>query len=168
VNPEAADRSRMLRIEGIERSSLEDPDGLAEMAREAEAFLAAHRWCQSIRQGYLDRGWAGILAVFLFDIEPAPAADASVWVIVGDLPPAYLDLVTCPNGAAAVEGYVGAMQEWVDCVLARQSLEGLIPVYRRGSLVEVPPTLEFARALGDRLAVIRDVILSQLGDELGA
>jgi hypothetical protein len=39
---------------------------LLQLAEEAQRFLLSHSWCQAIRKGYLDRGWAGILAVFYF------------------------------------------------------------------------------------------------------
>ncbi|GBC94071.1 hypothetical protein HRbin15_02578 [bacterium HR15] len=162
------DTSRMIRIEELRTGVIEDADEIREMAQEAEQFLRSHAWCQSVRQGYLDRGWAGVLAVFYFEIEPAPnsLADQAVWVIVGDLPPAYLDIVHCPSGAAALEGYVGAMWEWVEHVKQGKPVEGLIPVYYRGSLRRVPPTREMAQLLESRLRFIEEHILPQFRPEL--
>ncbi len=162
------DTTRMIKIEDLAKCALEDVDELQEMAREAEQFLCSHWWCQRVRQGYFDRGWAGILAVFYFEIEPAPnsSADEAVWVIVGDLPPAYLDIVSCPNGAVAIEGYVGAMWEWVERVKAGESIEDCIPVYYRGSLTRVPPNQEMAEMLESRLEFIEEKILSQFEEEL--
>ncbi len=161
------DTSKMIKLADLLDSDVEDATELKDMAAEAEGFLLSHKWCQSIRQGYFDRGWSGILAVFYFEIKPATkSADDAVWVIVGDLPPAYLDVVTCPNGAAAVDGYVGAMREWVEHVKAGKSVKGLIPVFVRDSLLPVPSTLEFAEMLEGRLDFIEEHILAQFEDEL--
>jgi hypothetical protein len=160
------DTSKMIRIQDLPNSGLEDAAELEEMAREATEFLRSHHWCLSIKEGFLDRGWAGILAVFYYEIAPAGSADSSVWVITGDLPPAYLDIQTCPNGAAAIDGYVGAMQEWVEHVRRGESVDGLIPVRRRNSLAPVTPSLEYADMLAKRLDFIDKRILPQFEAEL--
>ena len=103
-------KDNMIQIGNIPQSGLEETFELQKMASEAEAFLLSQDWCKSILNGYLDRGWAGILAVFYFEIIPTTInADNNVWIIVGDLPPAYIDTKSCPNGATAIDGYVGAM-----------------------------------------------------------
>ncbi|MEM4409765.1 MAG: hypothetical protein QXI19_13595 [Candidatus Caldarchaeum sp.] len=140
---------------------------LRQMAAEAKSFLLGHRWCQSVRQGYLDRAWPGILAIFYFEIVSAPhsSADDAVWVIVGDLPPAYIDIGSCRDGIAALEGYVGAMWGWVEAVKEGRSVEEEIPVYYRYSFLEVPPTLEFALMLEQRLCFIEDHLLPPVASE---
>ena len=156
------DTSTMIRLEDLAAAPLEDAEELAEFGTEAEDFLCSHRWCRSIRQGYFWDGWAGILAIFYVEIEPAGQADGPVWVIVGDIPPAYMDIVTCPEGADALECYVGAMQEWVDHVKKGQPVDDQIPVRRRVSLAPMPPTLEAAEMLESRLEFIRERLLPQL------
>ncbi len=154
------DKEKLTNIGDLARSTMEGRKELAELALEAMEFLQWHRWCKSVQHAYLDRGWPGVLAVFYFEIETSTRmADNDLWVVVGDLPPAYLDVASCPNGAIALESYVYAMQEWVDHVYAKQSLEDVIPVYRRHSLVRVKPTAEYAKQLANRLDFIRTKIL---------
>jgi hypothetical protein len=82
-----------------------------------------------------------------------------VWVIVGDVPPAYITVEDAPNPATALDAYIGAMQEWVDAARAGGSVADLIPV-------NVPPTVENAERLGRRLQFIDEEILSQYADDL--
>lgn len=150
----------MININVLSTSGIENAVELADMASEATHFLQWHHWCKKILHGYLDRGWAGMVAVFYFEIETASAsADETLWVIVGDIPPAYIDTYNCPNGVAALNGYVDAMQEWVDLVNAGQPLQDVIPVYRRYSFVEVKPSDEYASMLASRLMFIRSDII---------
>lgn len=157
----------MIRIEDILSSGIEEAEGIAKLAQEAEAFLSSHKWCHEIISGYFDRGWSGIVGVFYFNIEPGESnADNSVWVIVGDLPPAYIVVDECPNGAAAIDGYVGEMRRWVDAVKNSKPVNNLIPVLRRGSFVSVESTTEFAEMLESRLDVIDREILTLFENEL--
>jgi hypothetical protein len=69
----------------------EDTALLCEMAENAETFLKSFSWCLAIRESFFGAGVGKIIAVFLFRISPArPDIDEWLWVIVGDLPPAYL------------------------------------------------------------------------------
>lgn len=139
-------------IKEIRESGRNDDRSVGAFARSAERFLEAQRWCQAIVRGYVDRAWEGILGVFFFEIIPrTPDADSTVWVITGDLPPAYV-CNDSRTGAEALEAYVYEMQRWVDAARAGRSVEDLIPV-------NVPPKLEFADMLASRLDFIRTKIL---------
>ena len=81
---------------------------------EAEHFLTAHQWASSIQARYLGAAIEGVIYVFLFGIEATQAdVDEFVWVIVGDVPPAYITCEDAPNPYGAVDGYLGAMEDWV-------------------------------------------------------
>ena len=153
----------LIKIEDLPGSDATDAEGLVKLAREAESFVLWHRWCGGIRQGYLDFDWYGILALFYFEIEPAsPEADDRLWVVVGDAPPAYLDLESCPTETAAIEGYVDELQRWVAAVKAGQSIKELMPVYRRISLQRVEPTQRIAEDLQRRLDFLRSEIIAHM------
>lgn len=157
------DYADLIKIEDLPNSGVEDAAGLVKLGQEAENFLMWHQWCGAVRQGYLDYDWYGILALFYFEIEPAsPNADNNLWVIVGDVPPAYLDLESCPTATAAIEGYVYELQRWVDAVNAEELVDELMPVYERISLKRVAPTPEFARMLESRLDFVRLEIISHM------
>jgi hypothetical protein len=152
----------MINITAIASSSLEYKADLATLAEEANTYLLSHSWCKKIIKGMLDRGWSYILGVFYFEIEPAfDNVPTHVWVIVGDIPPAYIDVKDNPNGACAIDGYVSEMQRWVDHVKHGKSVDNLIPV-------NAPPSLEYAEMLQTRLNLIRDNILLNLSDEIAS
>jgi hypothetical protein len=146
-------------IDKIRPGKASDRLSFERLAQKAQEFLRSQKWCMGIRRGFLDIGWEGILAVFFFEIEPAsPDVDDSVWVIVGDLPSAYI-CNDSPNGPSALEGYVWEMKRWVRAVRKGKPVTELIPV-------NVPPTKEYADMLGSRLKFIEKELLSQFKDQI--
>ena len=53
-------------------------------------------------------------------------AELYIWVVVGDLPPAYLSVSYCRNVYQAFNGYCREMQAWVDAVNAGEPVDKLI------------------------------------------
>ena len=78
---------------------------------------------------------------------------------MGDLPPAYLTTEDCPNPAAALDGYIGAMMEWVHAAQNGESVADLIPV-------NVPATKENGDMLKTRLNFLDDRILKDYHNDL--
>jgi len=130
-------------------SDLTDDETIA-LARKATDFLTAFRWCAVVKEGFLAFNSSYIIGVFLFRIEPRlRGVDDTLWVVVGDGPPAYLVCDKAPDWRAALSCYVEEMQKWVDAVRAGKSVEDIIPV-------DVTPTLEHADMLSRRLSFIQD------------
>ena len=148
----------MVSIEDIPGSRLADRDRLTAMAVQTSAYLLGHGWCRSIRRGFLERAVAGVLAVFYFEIEP-DQADEAVWVITGDIPPAYMDVESCSNGAEALDAYLDCMDEWVQAVREGRPIEDLIPVGYADTGRPIEPTPDAAAELAGRLAFIRDELV---------
>src|SRR5262245_45603207 len=85
------------------------------MRADAERFLGSSAWCGGVDESYFGLGVGGIVAIFLFRIRPAQAGvDEWLWVVTGDLPPAYLVTDQAPNPACALKTYIGLMREWVE------------------------------------------------------
>ncbi|GIV14997.1 MAG: hypothetical protein KatS3mg022_0432 [Armatimonadota bacterium] len=129
-------------------------------AKEARDFLLAHSWCRTVRSLSLRKWVEGIFALFYAEIEPEPGsgADEAVWVIVGDLPPAYIDVFSATTAREALEAYMGLLEEWVEAVRVGEPLDELMPIYHRYSLVPVPPTLRFAEMMSLRLQFLQDLL----------
>jgi hypothetical protein len=106
--------------------------------------------------------YPGIVGVFLFQFVLAGKEIGEwVWVLVGDLPPAYITCEDCPNPATALDGYIGAMEEWVEAAEHGGPTDHLIPV-------NVVPSKENAQRLKARLNWLDEKILSGLADDLRA
>jgi hypothetical protein len=156
------DTSNMIEITNLKSSNIEDCEEVISLSQEAKRFLESQSWCKSVVKGMFDRGWNYIVGVFLFFIEPAhEGIPDCIWVIVGDLPPAYIDANDNPNGACAIDAYVLEMEKWVEGVMRGHSVEDLIPV-------NVQPRIENAEMLRQRLDIIKSTILVHLNDEIQA
>jgi hypothetical protein len=132
-------------IENLRGDSDEDTELLRRMADEALLFLNQFDWCKEIREFYFGLGIGGVLAVFLARILPSQKrVDEWLWVVVGDLPPAYLVTDAASTPVAALRGYIEEMRKWVAAVWAGKSLDNVIPV-------NAPATLQNADALCSRL-----------------
>ena len=154
MRPSKLDTSKLVPTKNLRGDDEEDTVLLNEMLREAEAFVSKFPWCRSIAESCVSEvAIGGVVAAFLFRIEPAsPEVDDQLWVIVGDLPPAYLVTDQAPDGETALRLYIGEMRRWVEAAKNRLYVDNLIPV-------EAPPTAENADALETRLDYIESRIL---------
>jgi len=102
---------------------------LGDLAQQARNYLTSRRWCRTVIDAHLAFGIGGVVGVFLFSIEPTDAAfDDILWVVVGDLPPAYL---VCDNAAdwrGALNAYIYEMRRWIAAVRSGASFDDFIPV----------------------------------------
>jgi hypothetical protein len=147
------DVSKMQPVDLIEGDSVVDTDLLKQTATEAYNFICGQDWCEHVDRQYLAYGVGGVVAVFFFQITPsAKDVDSCLWVIVGDLPPAYLVVDDSPTAADALDGYCSLMMEWVEAVEAGESVDELIPV-------NASPTIENAEQLKGRLQFLRSEVI---------
>jgi hypothetical protein len=126
---------------------------LKTMLNDARAFLQSFDWCCQIKQSFFGFGIPGVAAVFLFEIRPVKEEiDNWLWVIVGDVPSAYLVTDEARNPAQALQVYISEMRLWVTAVKEDRSTSDLIPV-------NAPPTIEYAEMLHSRLAFLETGVL---------
>lgn len=78
--------------------------------------------------------------------------DGCLWVIVGDIPPAYIVATENPTPGDALDAYIVEMTDWVEAAERGESVEELIPV-------NVPPSKEWAQLLRGRLEYLGSKIL---------
>ncbi len=141
------DTTEMTRV-----SDLTDEDVVA-LARKAANYLTAFRWCAGVRESFLAFDIGCVLGVFLFHIEPRlVGVDDTLWVVVGDGPPAFIVCDDAPDWFGALRCYIREMRRWVDAVRAGDSLDGIIPV-------NVSATPEHAEMLSSRLEFIQDHVI---------
>jgi hypothetical protein len=140
-------------------ASIEDPR-VVELARRAEQFLAGLRWCRRVIEAELAWAAGDTLGVFRMRVDPAREDIADVvWVITGDLPPAYLTYEPHHTWQDAVRQYTDEMQRWVEAAKGGASVSHLLPV-------NVPPTPEYAARLESRLVFLRTHVLAVPAESL--
>jgi len=126
---------------------------LRDMERKARDFISQFEWCEGISDFYFGAGIGDVFAVFLAHIKPArPAVDRYLWIVVGDIPSAYLVTDDCPDPREALEGYIWEMRKWVALAKQGRSSEDVIPV-------NVPATPECAKQLEVRLDTLEQKII---------
>jgi hypothetical protein len=151
------DISEMRSVDSIEGDSIVDTGLLREMAAEAYEFIYAQEWCEHIDHQYLAYGVGGIVALFLFQITPLfEEVDTCLWVIVGDLPLAYIVVEDNPTPTDALDAYCSEMGAWVEAVEKGESVEDIIPV-------NAPATRDNAGQLKGRLEYLRSKIMPLIG-----
>ncbi|MCX6853467.1 MAG: hypothetical protein NTV80_01020, partial [Verrucomicrobia bacterium] len=110
-------------------------------------------WCSRVLAMYSAFNLVDKIGVSLARIKPSQeGVDDVLWLVVGDLPPAYLVCDDATNFLEALQCYVREMDLWVSAVQSEATLEGVIPV-------NVPPTAENADLLARRLKFIRENVL---------
>jgi hypothetical protein len=156
------DGTKVVLLDEFKDSDPEEEQGVRKLAERGRKYLESFRWCEKVERQYVGIGLAGIVGVFLCDIVPTEAhVDDRVWVVMGDLPPAYITTEHAPNPACALLGYVEEMQSWVDAVRRGESVDELIPV-------NVEPTQEYATMLDTRLDILRRHLDDEYGEDLQA
>ncbi len=121
---------------------------LRKMSEDAKQYISSFRWCETILSSYFGGGVGGIFAVFFFHIRPSGSDVAPwIWIVVGDIPSAYLPVTDCESPAEVFRSYLRGMNRWVE--LARKGQNGTpeqgVPP------VKVPATPEWAERLNKKL-----------------
>ena len=144
---------KVVPIETLRGRSTFEVEELLVLYDEAAEYLRAFSWCGTIEEGFAGICVPGLFGVFLFRFVPArEGVDPWVWVVAGDLPPAYLTTENAPNPACAVDAYIGAMRSWVRAVQEGRPVKDEIPV-------TAPATIPYATALDARLTLLDHEVL---------
>ena len=126
---------------------------LSELELQAVNFIRSFAWSGELLALYEGYQEPGIIGVFLVHLLPvAVGVDEWLWIVVGDLPPAYLIADGNPTWQRAIAGYIDEMQRWVDAAKTGAPVDDLIPV-------NTPPTAEYAAMLESRLRTLSETLL---------
>lgn len=126
------------------------------MADEARQYILGFRWAPRKFECDFVWGVGGVFAIFLFKFEQLIAGtDDKLWVVVGDVPSAYMVVEPDDSPREAVESYCQMMEEWCDAVMAKSGLSEVYPV-------EAAPTLANADLLRRRINFIRQDFIAKI------
>lgn len=154
------DLTKVESLASIEAELPEYKDEIRTMRERADDYIRTFPWCRGITETRAGIVIPGVVGVFLHRIIPAhDGVDDWVWSIIGDVPPAYISLDDAPNPATALDGYIGAMQDWVEAVRLGRPLDDVIPV-------DVPPEPKFAAMLESRLNYLSQLLDADYAEDL--
>jgi hypothetical protein len=142
-------------VERMAGDGEEDTALLQAMLQEAKNYISSFSWCESIRNSYFAGGVGKIFAIFLFNISSLRTdVDKWMWIVVGDVPPAYFPWEDCHSSGDVFDAYIAGMKKWVQ--LAREgreaNAEDCVPP------VNVPATPEWAESLDTRLRSLTELV----------
>ncbi|MEO3683358.1 hypothetical protein ABHN84_13790 [Shewanella vesiculosa] len=147
------DFSKVIPVSDMKGQSDRETEELNAYLVEAIEEVDFYTWHDGILKSYFGLGIGGIYAVFLFEVAAnREDVDNFIWVVVGDLLTAYITSECAPNPACALDGYIGAMEEWVEAALTGKSVKDLIPV-------NTLPTIANGKSLKTRLEFLDQNVL---------
>jgi hypothetical protein len=127
----------------------EDTALLGKMFEASTQYISSFPWCEAILDSYFGGGVGGIFGVFFFHIRPARAdIDPWIWIVVGDIPPAYLPLSGCESPRKVFRTYIHGMGRWVE--FARKGQPGAISP-QDVPPVNLPATPEWAERINQKI-----------------
>ena len=157
MSPKHVDSTRLVPIEDLQGDSEQDTALLRRMADDARAFLTEQTWCLGVERMWFGLGVGGIVAVFLASISTTSSdVDDTLWIVVGDLPSAYLVTDESPDAVEALKTYIAEMRLWIEAARTGVGFDEVIPV-------PVEPTREAADSLEKRLAFLEREVLGARG-----
>ncbi len=123
---------------------------------EAVDFILGLKWCVSIVNKYFGYSQEGIISIFFFEIDTSDDhVDRGIWIIVGDLPYAYIVTDSAKSPSEALCAYIDEMQRWVYAVQNDLAFNNIIPV-------SVDNKIENAENLNRRLKFLEERILPDI------
>ena len=138
------------RMQGESRRETKE---LRSMLAKAREYISSFNWCPDIAETYLGIGIGGVVAVFLFQFtQKINGTDGTLWVVVGDVPSAYMVTDQAPDARAALGVYCDLMEAWAKAVIEGKPTSNAYPV-------EAEPTTENAASLLSRIEFLRGRIL---------
>ena len=118
----------------------------------AQALLLRFSWCKRILRAEVGFALPGRFGVFHFDIEAArPSVPECLWVVFGDLAPAYFSGQGLLDWRSVLALYVERAERWAKDILSGGDGEDILPI-------QPPSDAATAMALLKRLGVLRDIL----------
>lgn len=139
-------------------SRLEYYHEVNECYKEAVSYLESFAWCKKINNACLYLNLGEVLCIFLFDVDnTASTEDNLLWIVVGDLPPMYLDTFGPKSTLEVIEDYVRLAEDWIQQVKAGGSLSDCYPF-------NVVPSQELADLFQQKVLFMKNTLITNIED----
>ncbi|WP_183563136.1 hypothetical protein [Mucilaginibacter sp. SP1R1] len=127
---------------------------------EAQNYLLNFKWCDEIKDSFLYTNIGSVLCIFLFEIiNTQNSEDDFVWIVVGDIPPMYLDVYGAKTTKNVIEDYISLSEDWIDHIKAGKSVDKCYPF-------NAEPTVELAGLLEKRISFMKNTLLDNMEELL--
>ena len=124
--------------------------------QEAVAYLKSFRWCKEINRSHLYTNLGTVFCIFLFDLDnSASTKDNLLWVVVGDIPPMYLDTFGPRTTVEVVEDYVRLAEDWIGQVKIGESLDRCYPF-------KANATVQMAKLLERKISFMKNTLVANI------
>ena len=128
------------------------------MEERATQYIKGFPWCRAVIESFLYFNLGEKLCVFLYEIDNSSSKDDNfLWIVVGDLPPMYLDIYGPKNTVHVLADYVDLAKNWISNIEAGLSVAGCYPF-------NIEPTMEMAGLLKKRVVLIENAILANMDE----
>ena len=129
---------------------------LSAMAEDARQYIRSFLWAPPEFELELMWGVGNVLAIFLLTSKLLiGGTDDRLWVVVGDLPSAYLVIEPDDSPREAIDRYCDLMSDWCDAVENNTELSQVYPV-------RAAPTAANADLLERRIKFIREDLMARI------
>jgi hypothetical protein len=152
----AVNTQRFQLVQDIRGDDADDTALLLGMARTAREYITSFGWCPPIDAMYLAHGVGGVVAVFFVEFpRKINGTDDKLWIVIGNLPSAYLVVEPDDSPGDALERYCGIMEDWIAAVRDGGDLSGVYPI-------SAEPSRENADLLERRVAFLLAEIIPRM------
>ncbi len=128
------------------------------LIEESKKYIESFPWCGKIHNGWLYTNLGYVLCIFLYEIDNLQSPqDNLIWIIVGDMPPMYLDTYNILTTKEVIDAYIQLVSDWIQHIEEGKSLDECFPIQSSSS----PQTL---LSLKKRIELLRNKILPAIND----
>ncbi len=131
---------------------------LVKVHTEAVAYLMGFVWCKKVINSYVYLNLGSTLSIFLFEINNSASSDDNyLWIVVGDIPPMYLDIHGPKTTKEVLEDYIRLAEDWIMHVKDGRSVKSCYPF-------KAEPILEMATLLEKRITFMKNTLIDNIED----
>lgn len=146
-------RKHFQKVNDISGGDDSETSQLRQLAVEAKSYISSFSWTPAMSEMYLAYGIAGVVAIFLVEFQTKiQGNDDALWIVVGDLPSAYLVVEPHDDERQALERYCELMEQWVIAVRTGGDMSEVFPIPVQGNAAH-------ADMLDKRIALLRHEII---------
>lgn len=139
-------------------ADLEFYEEVLTLHKKAENYLHSFYWCEEIKECFVYANIGRVFSIYVFEItNTASVKDDFLWIIAGDIPSIYLNVLVDDTTVSVTENYIDLAQDWINQIKNGQSVAECYPF-------NAQPTIELAELLQKKISFMRDTVIHNIDD----